>query len=99
VLHKSVPSPSDEQGVPLDRLLLLIERAIHGDPNLQMQLIETMRQLANHPTAPREERALGDVLTGILIGNREPDLSKLPPDAAEEVGRLLERLSSAQNEA
>lgn len=99
MLHKSVPSPSDEQGVPLDRLLLLIERAIHGDPNLQMQLIETMRQLANHPTAPRAERALGDVLTGILIGNREPNLSKLPPDAAEEVGRLLERLSSAQNEA
>jgi hypothetical protein len=88
---------ADEQGVPLDRLLLLIERAVRGDPNLQMQLIETMRQLANHPTAPPEEHALGDVLTAILIGNREPDLSKLPPDAAEEVQQLLERLSSAQN--
>jgi hypothetical protein len=89
----------NEQGVPLDRLLLLIERAIRGDPNLQMQLIETMRQLANHPTAPREERALGDALTAILIGNRRPDLSNLPPDAAQEVQGLLERLSSARNES
>jgi hypothetical protein len=89
---------ANERGVPLDQLLVLVERAVRGDPNLQIQLIETMRQLANHPTAPREERALGDVITAILIGNREPDLRKLSPDAAEEVQQLLKRLFSAKNE-
>lgn len=89
---------ANEVGVPLDRLLVHVERAVREDPNLQVQLIETMRQLANHPTAPREERALGDVITAILTGSREPDLSKLPPQAAEEVQQLLKRLSQAKNE-
>ena len=87
---------ANKEGVPLDRLLVLVERAVRGDPNLQIQLIETMRQLAGHPTAPRDERALGDVIAAILIGNREPNLSKLPPEAAKEVQRLLKRLSQAK---
>lgn len=82
----------NEDGVPLDELLAYIERAMRGDVNLHMQLLETMRRLANHPTAPPEERSLGEVLVAVLLGEREPDLSKLPTEAAEDVHALVERL-------
>lgn len=85
---------NDEDGVPLDELLVYVERALRGDMNLHMQLLETMRRLANHPTAPPEERALGDVLVAVLLGEKNPDLSKLPPEAAEDVHALLIRLKS-----
>lgn len=82
----------NEDGVPLEQLLAYVERAVRGDVNLHMQLLGTMRQLANHPTAPPEERALGDVLLAVLLGDRQPELGQLPPEAAEDVRALLERL-------
>lgn len=85
---------SNEDGVRLDELLAYIERAVRGDVNLHTQLLETMRRLANHPTAPPEERALGDVLVAVLLGERQPDLAKLAPEAAEDVHALSERLKS-----
>jgi hypothetical protein len=85
---------SDQNGVPLDELLAYIERAVRGDVNLHMQLLETMRRLANHPTAPPAERALGEVLVAVLLGERQPNLDKLPPEAAEDVRALLEKLKS-----
>lgn len=79
-------------GLTLDRLLTYVERALRGDQRLQAQLLATMEQLANHPTAPEEERALGTVLTQILNGGRRPDLSGLDPEAAEQVRGFLSRL-------
>lgn len=86
---------SSREGVPVEEVLAYIERAVGGDVNLQMQLLETMRQLARHPTAPREERALGEALSQVLVGERDPDLSELDPEAAEEVRGLLDRLEAS----
>lgn len=88
---------ADQEGVPLDELLAYVERAVRGDLNLQIQLLETMRRLAGHPTAPAEERALGDVVVAILLGDRDPDLNRLPPEAAADVQELLERLKPSSN--
>ncbi len=85
---------TSDDGVPLDQVLAYVERAVRGDINLHMQLLETMRQLANHPSAPHEERALGEVLVAVLLGERDPDLNELPDEAAEDVQALLERLGS-----
>jgi hypothetical protein len=83
---------SSREGVPVEEVLAYIEKAVGGDVNLQMQLLETMRQLAGHPTAPQEERALGEALSQVLVGKRDPDLSRLDPEAAAEVRALLDRL-------
>jgi hypothetical protein len=88
---------ANEEGVPLDELLIYVERAVRGDLNLHIQLLETMRRLAGHPTAPPEERALGDVVVSILLGDHDPDFDRLPPEAAAEVQDLLERLKPSSH--
>lgn len=76
----------------LEELLVFVERAVRGDRKLLVQLFRTLQQLAHHPDAPPEERALGEVLSRILMGDREPNLHALPPEMADEVNGLLERL-------
>ncbi len=79
-------------GLTLDRLLIYVERALRGDERLQAQLLATMAQLAGHPNAPEEERALGMALTQILNGERRPDLNGLDPEAAEQVRDFVSHL-------
>jgi hypothetical protein len=83
----------DEQaGAPLDQLLAYIERAVRGDRRLRVQLFREMQRLAHHPSAPLEERCLGEVLSRVLMGDRQPDLSGLPEDMAVEVQTTLDKL-------
>ena len=82
----------NDAGVKLDEVLAYVERALRGDRRLASQLHQTFLQLANHPTAPPEERALGRVLGRILLGERNPDLSELHPEMVAEIQALLEKL-------
>lgn len=80
----------EENGVSLEEILVYVERALKGDRQLRSQLFTEFQQLANHPDAPAEERALGMALARILVGNFEPDLSGLAPEAAEEMKTFLD---------
>jgi hypothetical protein len=82
----------DAPGLPLDQLLGYVEQAVHGDRRLLVGLFRQLQVLAHHPTAPPEERRLGEVLSLVLMGDRSPDLSGLPEDMAEEIRVWVERL-------
>jgi hypothetical protein len=45
--------------------------------------------MSSDPNAPPEIRALGGVLNRVLSGEREPDLSALPPELAQAVRGML----------
>lgn len=81
-----------DEGITLETLWTYVEQAVRGDRKLRAQLFRTMQRLANHPSAPCEERALGAVISQVLMGDRDPDLSSLPGEIAEEVRLLLQRL-------
>lgn len=81
-----------EPEVTLEQLLEFVERAVRGDRNLLVGLFRTLQQLANHPTAPPEERALGEILSQVLMGESNPDLSGLSPGMREEVAASLARI-------
>lgn len=78
----------------LEQLLAYVEQAVCGDRKLLVQLFRTFQQLAHHPSAPPEERLLGEILSSILMGERDPNPDLLPPDMANEVRDLLVRLSN-----
>lgn len=80
-------------GAPLDQILLLVERAIRGDRQLLVQLFHTFQRLAYLPQAPPEGRQLGMILSRLLMGDRQPDLSGLPPDMVDEIQDFLSRLA------
>lgn len=82
----------------LEQLLVFVEQAVRGDRRLLVQLFRTMQQLAQHPSAPAEERALGEILSRVLMGERQPDLSPLPADMAQEVQDMLERLRAQKRD-
>jgi len=80
------------QPITLDQLLVLVERAVRGERQLLVALFRQLRRLASLPEAPPEERLLGEILSRVLMGDRNPDLSALPPELAQEVQAMLERL-------
>lgn len=79
-------------GAPLDQILSLVERAVQGDRRLLVQLHRVFQRLACLQEAPAEERRLGEILARLLIGDRQPDLTGLPKDMAEEIRALLRRI-------
>ncbi len=81
-----------DQGVTLEVLLELAGRAVSGERQLLVQLFRQLQQLARNSSAPVEERALAEVLGKILIGQRDPDLSRLHPEAAQEIEAWLKQL-------
>lgn len=81
-----------QQGITLEQLLVYVEQAVQSDRRLLVQLFREMQQLAHHPSAPPEEQAVGEVLSRVLMGDRSPDLSHLPPDMAGEVQQMLDRI-------
>ena len=60
-----------------------------GPPELGVQLHAVTRGLAMDPNAPPELQGLGRVLNAILSGERQPDLSGLPPNLAAAVRQVL----------
>jgi hypothetical protein len=78
----------------LDDLLDLVATACGPDApaGLGAQLHAFTQSLATDSAAPPEARALGRVLNHILSGERAPDLSALPPELADKIRALLERL-------
>ncbi|MEJ2706979.1 MAG: hypothetical protein P8074_05130 [Anaerolineales bacterium] len=81
-----------QSGVTLQQLLVYVERAVRGDRKLLVQLQRTFQQMTSHPGVPTEERLLGSVLIQVLMGDRDPVLTELPEDAAQEVTQMLQRL-------
>jgi len=77
----------------LQQLLVYVERAVRGDRKLLVQLQRTFQQMASRPQVPPQERLLGEILSRVLMGDQDPDLSGLPEGAAREVAQMLERLS------
>ena len=88
-LEPAPPSPQEADGITLDQLLALVARAAAGDHDLGAQLFPLAQQMARDPSLPPELRALGGVLVRLLAGERDADLSALPPELAETVRRML----------
>jgi len=84
---------NEQQGISLQQVLVYVEQALTGDRRLLVQLFHQFQQMAKQPGVPSAESQLGEVLCSILIGEREPDLDKLDPKAAQEIQDLLSRLA------
>ena len=82
------PTFAAEEGLTLVQLPALVQRALAGDAALGAQLFPAMEQAAGDPAAPPELRALFRVLAHLLIGERDVDVSGLPPELAAAVQRL-----------
>jgi hypothetical protein len=80
--------------VKLDDFLAVIVQACRPDapPGLGEQLYNATRSMATQANAPSGIRELGRVLNAILAGEREFDLSALPPELANKVRGVLEAL-------
>jgi len=55
--------------------------------------MHALAQSLQSPQAPPEMRALGRVLAAILSGERNPDLSALPPELASKIRENMAALS------
>jgi Tfp pilus assembly protein PilF len=94
----TTPTPDRPTGgevaISLADLFTIVARACRPDapPGLGEQFHALTHQLSRSPDQPAEIRALGRVLNRVLSGDRDPDLSDLPPALAEAVGRLLETI-------
>jgi hypothetical protein len=80
----------EEEGLTLDELLKLVAEAGRpgGRPGLGEQLFDLTQAMATDPQFPPELRALGRALNRILSGERQSDLSGLPPALADRLRRL-----------
>ena len=83
------------EDLTLEQLLVFVERALNGDRLLLVQLYHELQRLAQHPSAPAEERALADVLCRVLMGGMPTDISHLPQSMQEELEGLFGRMKSA----
>mgnify|MGYP001007747248 CR=1 FL=1 len=83
----------ESQGVSLQQVFKYVEQALNGDRRLRVQLFRQFQALARQPGVPLPERRLGEVLSMVLIGEREPDLDGLDAQAAKEMIGLLARLA------
>jgi hypothetical protein len=86
----------DDDGdvVRLDDFLELVAYASRPDApaELREQLVRATRGMATQPNAPAGLRELGRILHSILAGERQPDLSVLPPELEARVRQMLEGL-------
>ena len=83
---------NEQQGVSLRQVLVYVEQALTGDRRLLVQLFHQFQQMAKQPGVPVAESQLGEALCSILTGEREPDMEKLDPEAAQEIMEMLARL-------
>ncbi len=88
-----VASPAQgEEGITLEQLLGYVAQACRGNAELGEQLWPLVQTLAADEDQPPETRALGQVLRLILAGERQPDLSALPPELAQAIQEMLDSL-------
>lgn len=103
--ESSLPALAEERGKPagghddsdmvtLDDFLAMIVQACRSDapPELGEQLENATRGMAAQANAPSGIRELGRVLNAILAGEREFDLSALPPQLADKVRGVLDAI-------
>jgi hypothetical protein len=83
---------SEEDGLTLDELLGLVEKAACGDQRLGKQLFPLLEQLERDVTLQPGVRALAKALVSILAGERTPDLSDLSDGGAYAVRSMVKRL-------
>ena len=88
------PGNQSTDPVTLPQLLDLVEQAARGNRTVSQQLFSAFMQMRLRPTTPPNERALADVLTRILIGERSPSLADLDAEDIQPVQSLLDRLRS-----
>jgi tetratricopeptide (TPR) repeat protein len=90
------PGEGSQQAMGLEDLFDMVAQACRPDapPQLGEQLYALTQQLARDPRLPAEIQALGRILNRILCGEREPDLSALPPELAQAVEQLLAAIPS-----
>ncbi len=86
-----VSQQPEPEGIGLNDLLAMVAQACApgGPPGLGERLYNLTRTLSGDPNAPPEIRALGGVLNRVLSGERDPDLSGLPPELGEAVRGML----------
>ena len=85
----------DGDMVSLDDFLGMIVMACRpgAPPDMREQLVNATRGMATQPNAPAGLCDLGRVLHAILMGERQPDLSALPPELAAKARSILEELN------
>lgn len=92
-------STSQDEAQSLDEFLntllggVVVAARGEGPPDLGVQLHATTHGLATAPDMPPELQALGRILNAILSGDRDPDLSALPPQLVAAVQQVLARIA------
>ncbi|MEM7133188.1 MAG: tetratricopeptide repeat protein [Chloroflexota bacterium] len=88
----SSPPAQEEEGIALEQLLALVVQARQGEHEIGKQLYPMLQDMAANAEAPPEYQELAKVLTRVLIGINDPDLSSLPEDLATMVRDMLAQL-------
>jgi hypothetical protein len=78
------------EGLTLPQLLERVERAAGGDQELGGQLFNAFQQMAR--SGDEFNRALGNALLRVLLGERNPNLDGLPDEVASALRGILGRL-------
>jgi len=93
-LGVDVPDPAAAQpegASSLEQLLGMVAMAVQpgAPPALREQLQGLLNQMMTDPSAPEGVHVLGRALSDILNGERNPDLSRLPPELAGKVRAVI----------
>ncbi len=84
---------ADDDGkmVSLEDFVAMVARACRPDApeGLKERMLAATRGMATQPGASQEIRELGRALNAVLSGEKDPDLSALPPAWAERVREML----------
>lgn len=84
----------DEEGLTLDEFLGMVESAAKGDMRLGAQLFSLTQQMSGDAALEAGLRSLAQVLSLILAGDHDPDLSSLSAQFREPVRQMLERINA-----
>jgi tetratricopeptide (TPR) repeat protein len=79
--------------IKLDMMLTVIEAVRSGDPEAKIYFQELSR-IASDSNAPSDIQELAKVLQRILVGVKNPDLSRLSPDFAKLLKKELDYITS-----
>ncbi len=90
----SAPAPArspEPEGVTLDQLIEFVRQSQSKDamPGMSAIVHTVTGQMAGDASLPAEFRTMGRILQQIVSGERQPDLTGLPPELSEKVRALL----------